>query len=385
MTKSIYDIISKDKGIKERNALSSYIIEHDLPLEFISTNVISLNLLFGGRVNGGIPKGKISMISAPSMLGKSFVGLSILKSAQKLGMNTIIIDTERSFSFKLAKGLGIDTSREKLAVLQENSIEDVKSIIMTICDNLTIEERRNTFFLLDSWGTLVTSKTIKDALTGNDVSDMTESKKKNALANILLNTQASFFVINHVYDNTGGFGDPLKIPGGRRIIFNSDSIVLGTSRAKEKNKTTNSVDGHIISAMTYKSRNSKELSKLQFRIKNSGGLDVFYGILDDAIEGGYIQKTTKGRSTAYIRPHIEGDEPMLEKHIYNSAFWSPVFKDTDIKKYLESKYTFENKFDITESEKDMDEVMLDRISDTIEKDVEKDVEKPKTNKKTEKK
>ncbi|MFW6219532.1 MAG: hypothetical protein ACOC33_01560 [bacterium] len=363
MTKSIYDIIQKDKGIKDRSSLSSYIIDHDLPLEFISTNVISLNLLFSGKVNGGIPKGKISMISAPSMLGKSFVGLSILKSAQRLGMNTIIIDTERAFSFKLAKGLGIDTSKEKLVVLQENSIENIKSIIMTICDNLSIEERRNTFFLIDSWGTLVTSKTIKDALTGNDVSDMTESKKKNALANILLNTQASFFVINHVYDNTGGFGDPLKIPGGRRIIFNSDSIVLGTSRAKDKN--AKSIDGHIISAMTYKSRNSKELSKLQFRIKNSGGLDVFYGILDDAIEGGFVEKTTKGKSTAYIRPHIKDDEPIIEKKIYTSDFWTPIFKQTDIKKYLESKYTFENKFDITESEKDLDDVMSENEPNDI--------------------
>jgi len=355
MTKSIYDIISKDKGIKDRNALSSYLIDHDLPLEFISTNVISLNLLFSGRVNGGIPKGKISMISAPSMLGKSFVGLSILKSAQKLGMNTIIIDTERAFSFKLAKGLGIDTSKEKLVVLQENSIEEIKSIVMTICDNLSIEERRNTFFLVDSWGTLVTSKTIKDALTGNDVSDMTESKKKNALSNILLNTQATFFVINHVYDNTGGFGDPLKIPGGRRIIFNSDSIVLGMSRAKDKNSDV--IDGHIISATTYKSRTSKELSKLKFRIKNSGGLDVFYGILDDAIEGGYIEKTKKGKSTAYIRTHIKDDDPIIEKNIYNSAFWIPVFKETNIKQYLESKYTFESKFDITESEKELEDVM----------------------------
>jgi len=356
MAKSIYDIIQKDKGIKDRNALGSYLIDHDLPTEFISTNVIALNLLFSGRVNGGIPKGKISMISAPSMLGKSFVGMSIAKSAQKKGMNVVIIDTERAFSFKLAKGLGIDTSKEKLVVLQENSIEEVKSIIMTICDNLTVEERRNTLFLMDSWGTLVTSKTIKDALTGNDVSDMTESKKKNALANIILNTQATFFVINHVYDNTGGFGDPLKIPGGRRIVFNSDAIVLGMSRAKDKDKKKE-ISGHIISATTFKSRTSKEHSKLKFRIKNSGGLDVFYGILDDAIEHGVVEKTKKGNSTAFVRTHIEGDEPVLETEIYNSAFWKPVFKDTDFKDYLEKKYTFESKFDITEAEEEMDEVM----------------------------
>lgn len=356
MAKSIYDIITRDKGIKDRDSLSSYLVQTDLPTEFISTNVVALNLLFSGQVNGGIPKGKLSMISAPSMLGKSFIAMSVAKSAQKKGMTVVIIDTERAFSFKLAEGLGLDTSKEKLVVLQENRIEEVKSIVMTICDKLTLEEKRNTLFLIDSWGTLVTSKAIKDSLTGNDVVDMTEAKKKNQLANIILNTQATYLVVNHVYDNTGGFGDPLVIPGGRRIIFNCDSIVLGTSRAKDKN-SKKEISGHIITAQTYKSRNSKEHSKLKFRIKNTGGLDVFFGILPDAIEGKFVEKTTKGKSTAYVRTHIEGDEPALETEIYNSKWWKTVFMDTTFKQYLEDKYTFEDKFDITDENKEMEEVM----------------------------
>ena len=108
--------------------------------------------------------------------------------------------------------------------------------------------------VIDSWGTLVTSKSISDGLEGKDIKDMTLSQKKNQLSNIILNTKATFFIVNHVYDNTGGFGDPMQIPGGRRIMFNSDSVVLCMSRSKDKDKQNKELVGHIISGQTFKSR-----------------------------------------------------------------------------------------------------------------------------------
>ena len=50
--------------------------------EFISTGVATLNILFGGGIDRGIPVGRVSMIAADSSLGKSFVGLKIAKNAQ---------------------------------------------------------------------------------------------------------------------------------------------------------------------------------------------------------------------------------------------------------------------------------------------------------------
>ncbi len=344
--KNIIDIVKKDKESKDSPALSSYLLTEDDKIEFLSTNIIVLNLLLNGRVDGGIPIGRISMISAPSMLGKSFIAYGLVKSAQKRGMQVCIIDTERAFSFQFAKSIGIDISPEKLVVLQENSIEDVSGIIMTITSEVPKNERKNIFFVIDSWGALVTSKTLSNALEGNDAADFTISKKKNNLANIILNTKATFFVVNHIYDNVGGPGDPLNIPGGRKIMFNSDCVVLGKSRAKEKDSEKELI-GHLITAETYKSRHSKEKSKLQFRIKNDGGLDVFYGILDDAIEAGVVANTKPGY---YNRPHIKSDPGISEKNIYTVDFWKPVFKDTNFKQWLENKYTFVSKLDIAQDE-----------------------------------
>jgi RecA/RadA recombinase len=346
--------------------------------EFLSTNVISLNLLFSGRVDGGIPKGKISMISAPSMLGKSFIAYGLIKNAQKSGMQVVLIDTERAFSFQFAQAIGIDISPENLVVLQENAIEEVAGIIVTICNEIDKTERKNILFVIDSWGSLVTSKTMDNALTGNDAADFTIPKKKNSLSNIILNTRATFFIVNHIYDNVGGPGDPLQIPGGRKIVFNSDSVVLGTSRAKEKKSASDkTVVGHVITAQTYKSRWSKEKSVLQYKIKVEGGLDIFYGILEDALEAGVVLTDKPGY---YVRTHIKDDKPISEKNLYNSEFWLPIFKETDFKQYLETKYTYKSSLDISTEEEALSIMSHDGGDNEIVQTEEVETKKTKKNK-----
>jgi RecA/RadA recombinase len=347
--------INSDKGSKDRQPLSDYEFDIDNEnVEFISTNCVPLNLLYSGRVKGGIPKGHMSMISAPSQLGKSIVSLQVAKNAQKNGMLVVIIDTERAFKKSMATTMKLDTSKDKLRVYRESAIEKVESIVSKITEGLTLDECANILFVIDSWGTLVTSKAIKDSLTGNDVSDMTEAKKKNRLANICLNTGATFMIVNHVYDNTGGFGDPLVIPGGKRVAFNCESIVLGMSRAKDKNKTTKDIEGHFITAKTFKSRFSICESKLVYRIRNSGGLDPFYGILPDALESGFVEKPKPGK---YTRPHIKDDKEWAEKNIYDIEFWGPVLKDTDFPQWLEEKYTFSDDNIIMDAEDEYTDIL----------------------------
>jgi len=354
--KSIFDLASKDNKIKEMMGDAYLDLDNRPKQAFISSQVITLNLLFSGRVKGGIPKGKMSMIAAPSMLGKSLIGLSFVSQAQRMGMQVIIIDTERAFSPETAKLFGIDMSHDNLFVFQDNSIEKLITFILNIFEGMTREERENILCVMDSWGTLVTSKTIEDGLAGKDVMDMTEPKKKNKLANIILNTKATWFIINHVYDNIGGFGEMLAIPGARKIIFNCDSVVLGETRAKDRDKEKELL-GHIITAKTYKSRFSKEQSKLKFKIKQHGLIDTYYGLLPDAIEGGYVLEGKVGKSKGYYRAHIQDDKPLKEIDIYNSKFWLPLFNETDFRKYLENKYQFDDESDLLKNEKDLDKLL----------------------------
>ena len=124
-------------------------------------------------------------------------------------------------------------------------------------------------------------------------------------------SDCTYFVINHVIDNTGGFGDPLKIPGGRRLYFNSENVVLATGKARDKG-TDGDISGAIMTATTHKGRKALEKSKLRFRIKHKGGLDMFYGLLDDALEGGFVVKPKNG---SFNRPCIADDVNWKERNL----------------------------------------------------------------------
>tara|TARA_R110001592_G_scaffold230874_3_gene487894 strand:- start:694 stop:1803 length:1110 start_codon:yes stop_codon:yes gene_type:complete len=331
------------KLLKNKN-LAEYIVTEQKTTEYISTNVISLNLLFSGMVQGGIGKGTINMFSADSSLGKSFVGLSILKEAQNSGMECVVIDSERSFDPAWAAKLGINADEKVLPVIKTANIIDLKQIVSVIADGKTREQRQNTFVLFDSWGPLVSAVALKKAAEGSDTRDMSLSFWKNELANIMRESDLTFFVVNHVYSNTGGFGDPLCVPGGKRLYFNSQNVVLGMSKAKDKG-SDGEIQGAIITAITHKGRNAKEKSKVKYRIKHEGGLDPFYGLLPDAVEHGCVVKPTNG---FYTRPCVEGDKKWREKDIYNAKFWIDIFKLTDFELYLNNKYTYSGKIDVGE-------------------------------------
>jgi recombination protein RecA len=331
---SIYKTLMKNKEITE------LILTEEMEkknVDFLSTGVIGLNLLCCGRVDGGIPIGRITQMAAPPSLGKSFVALTLVKNAQKKGMFCIFIDTERSFDFDWAKNVGIDVSEDKLMVIQENMIELVQTALMRISKSLTKDQKRNLFVAIDSWGNLVTDKTITDAEKGKDVKDMTITQKKNTLARLLLTTKATIFIANHTYAAIGGFGDPMAIPGGQVLYHNCSSVIVARSKAKDKEN--DEITGQLISCVCWKSRYGKEKSKFQFRIKHDGGLDIFYGLKDLALSHGCMVKD----GNKYTRPHVKDDKKYWERELYTSDFWLPIYKQTDFRQYLEERYSFEGK------------------------------------------
>jgi RecA/RadA recombinase len=325
---SLIEQLSKSKLIKNSA------MKNETP-EFISTGCLTLNLLFSGKMDGGIQIGKVSQIVAPSSLGKSMIGMKVARNAQRRGMEVFYMDTEFAYSENFAESVGIDP--DKILVVQNNQIEDVQQIIISSIDEIPKEDRKNLLLIIDSWGGLVTSKTYNDAVAGKDTTDMTVSKKKNSLARLLTGLGCTVFVINQTYETMDQY-NPLAVGGGKGIYFASTSIVMGTSKAKTKGDDGEQ-DGSIISAKAQKSRLSKEGSKLKYLIEYDGGINPYWGILDDALDGEYVVKPSMGW---YSRPSVEGDKKWREAEILENAkeFWEPILKKTDFMKYMQDKYSF---------------------------------------------
>ena len=302
--------------------------------EFISTGVATLNILFGGGIDRGIPVGRVSMIAADSAQGKSFLALKIAKNAQAKGKSVILFDAEKAYSPAMGENLGIN--KDEILVIQETSLEKVTQQFMNIIDELG-EDIKNMLFIIDSWNVLVSSKTIDDASAGNDKVDMTTAKKKNTLAKLLLNSGATVFVVNQIYSAMDAYSLP-EVSGAKGIFYASSSIVMGTSKAKQK-ESDGEITGAIVTAITRKGRFSREHSKLKYLINYDGGINAYYGLLDFALETGYVEKPSNG---FYTRPCVGNDKKWREKEIYNKEFWTPIFKETDFKLSVEKAFSFKH-------------------------------------------
>lgn len=329
--------------LRKNNTVKSCVYE-ERPTEFISTGCYTLNVLFSGQLFGGIQIGRMSSVVSPPSLGKSFIGLKVAKNAQQQhGMEVLYIDTEIAYDPSFAKNIGVDL--EQMLVVQNNQIEDVIQIVSSTIKDLSKDERNKLSIVIDSWGGLVTSKTIGDAIDGKDVSDMTIAKKKNSLARILNGLGSTCFIVNQTYESFNQY-DPLAIGGGKGLQFCCSAVVMGSSKAKSKDG--DEINGAIITAVNKKGRLAIENSKLKYLIKFEGGIHQYYGLLDDALEGGYVTKPSMGW---YTRPHIENDKKWREKEIWENSesFWLPIFNDTNFPIYIEKKYSFKHNFIYSDS------------------------------------
>ena len=298
-------------------------------VSFLSTNVVVMNLVFSGKIMGGIKNGTINTICAPSAEGKSLIGLNCLKSAQKAGMDCVVIDSERAFPFAVAKALGIDMSN--IPVYQAVNIGDIKRIYAMINEG------------------------------ASSAVNMSGARFKNELANIINAYGNTTFCVNHVYDSLQMYGEKFCIPGGRRLFFLSDGIGLAMSEAQWKSPEDDSYMGKLVTMGVKKGRSARERVRVQFAIRADGALDPFYGLFDDAIESGVLKKVAPGK---YVRDFaiidkktgedksdidIDTHEPTRtwrEADMYcnpadEARFWIPIFQNPDFVKYVETKYTYE--------------------------------------------
>lgn len=328
-------------SLKKNKALAELVASEVVKDEFVSTNCIPVNLLLSGKIKGGIKKGKISQICADSGWGKSMIGLNVLKAAQQQGFDCFVIDTEKAFNRDLAASLGINI--DDIAIFESSLVPELKQIVANINNDLSRAEQRNVFILLDSWGPIVEQQVLDKAAVASTAVNMSGARFKNELASVLSCYANTVLVLNHVYATLQQYGDAFAIPGGKKLYFLSDAIMMASSAAKAKDKD-GAIYGKIITASVKKGRAAKEFAKTKFLIEHSGGVNPYYGLLDDAIAAGVVFKPKAGR---YARTDYDVDQTTgevtrqwKEDELYCAKFWIPLYTDEKFNKYVEQKFAF---------------------------------------------
>jgi len=331
---SLLDKLRSVGSIKaETVATSSFFAPKDL----IQTNIPIINVAFSGTLDGGLVPG-LTILAGPSKHFKSNLGLVCVSSYMKKYKDSVCLfyDSEFGITPEYMLAHGIDTERVLHIPLEH--IEQLKFDIMKRLSE--IKKGDKVIIFIDSIGNLASKKEVDDAENEKSVADMTRAKSLKSLFRIitphLTLKDLPCIAVNHVYEETGIFARTI-VSGGSGLYYSANQIFI-IGRSQEKVGTD--VVGYNFTINIEKSRFVKEKSKLHFQVLFNGGIDKFSGLLDLALESGYVQKPSNGW---YIRVDKTTGEILDEKKVreadtHNKAFWAPILSNPDFYKFVKDKF-----------------------------------------------
>ncbi len=217
-------------------------------------------------------------------------------------------------------------------------IEELKFDIMAQMKEL--DRNDHVMIIIDSIGNLASKKEVEDALDGKSVADMSRAKQLKSLFRMITPhlslKDIPMIVINHTYKEIGLYPKDI-VGGGTGSYYGSDNIwILG----RQQEKDADGISGYHFVINVEKSRYVKEKSKIPITVSYDGGINRWSGLLDVAIDGGYIVKPKAGWYATVDKETGEVRQPSMRAGdiVDNKEFWTKMFQDTDFADYIKNTY-----------------------------------------------
>jgi len=330
MSTNLLDKLVKNSSVKLTDTLTNSRIYGKK--DMVPTQVPMLNVALSGRVDGGLTPG-LTVLAGPSKHFKT--AFSLIMAAAYLDKYedgaVLFYDSEFGTPQNYFDAFGVDMSR-----VVHTPITDVEELKFDIMKQLEgIERGDRVCIVIDSIGNLASKKEVEDALAGKSVADMSRAKAMKSLFRMitphLTLKDIPLIAVNHTYKEIGLFPKDI-VGGGTGIYYSADTIwILG----RQQEKDGADIAGYHFIINVEKSRYVREKSKIPITVTWEGGINKWSGLLDSALESGYIVKPSNGW---YQR--ADGEEKYRAKDIQsNKDFWLTMFKETDFVDYLKHKYS----------------------------------------------
>ena len=305
--------------------------------DMITTSVPMINVALSGSVDGGITPG-ITMLAGPSKHFKTGFALLLASSFLKKYPDGIILFYDSEFGTPQDYFKTFNIPLDSVIHTPITDVEELKFDIMQQLKELKREDR--VMIVIDSIGNLASKKEVEDALDGKSVADMTRAKQLKSLFRMitphLTLKDIPMAVINHTYKEIGMFPKDI-VGGGTGSYYGADNIwILG----RQQDNDGGEIQGYHFVINVEKSRYVKEKSKIPITISFNGGINRWSGLLDVALEGGYVAKPKVGWYSLVDREtgEITGKNFRAGEIVDDKNFWMELFKNTDLAKFIENKY-----------------------------------------------
>jgi RecA/RadA recombinase len=304
----------------------------------ISTPVPMINVALSGSIDGGIVPG-LTMLAGPSKHFKTGFALLLASSFLKKYKDGLVLFYDSEFGTPQSYFSTFNIPLDSVIHTPITDIEELKHDIVTQLQGL--ERNEHVFIVIDSIGNLASKKETDDAVDGKTVADMSRAKALKSLFRIvtpkLTLKDVPMVAINHTYKEIGLYPKDI-VGGGTGSYYSSDNIwIIG----RQQDKDGTEIQGYHFVINIEKSRYVKEKSKIPITISFNGGINRWSGLLDVALDGGYIVKPKNGWYATVDRVTGEVRQPSVRAGdiVDNKEFWVKMFKETDFAKFIENKYT----------------------------------------------
>lgn len=328
------DRLQKNSRIKESSQLDKSKLFSDK--DMVPTPVPMINVALSGDPDGGLSSG-LTVLAGPSKHFKTSFALLMAAAYLDKYDDAVLLfyDSEFGSPQQYFKSFGIDTSRVLHSPI--TNVEELKFDLISQLEN--IERKDRVIIIIDSIGNLASKKELEDAMNEKSVADMSRAKALKGLFRMttpyLTMRDIPLLAVNHTYQEIGLFPKAV-VSGGTGIYYSSDNIwIIG--RQQEKKGTE--ILGYNFVINVEKSRFVREKSKIPIAVTWEGGIETYSGLLDVALEGGYVAKPTIGWYSKVDKTTGEiEDKKVRVAETLKESFWAPIFANTDFKQYLKDKY-----------------------------------------------
>ena len=325
---NLLEKLKKNTTIKETDILSESRFFN--AKDVIQTSVPMINVALSGRLDGGLVPG-LTVFAGPSKHFKTAFALLLAKSYLEKYDDAVVLfyDSEFGSPQSYFDSFGIDPKRVLHTPITD--IEQLKHDAMAQLNN--IERSDHIIVIVDSVGNLASRKEVEDAIDGKSVADMSRAKQLKSLFRMvtphLTMKDIPMVVVNHTYKEIGLYPKDI-VSGGTGVYYSADNIyIIGRQQEKEGTELT----GYNFIINVEKSRHVREKSKIPVEVSFEGGISKWSGLIDVALEGGFVTKPSNGW---YQKKG--SDEKLRLKDTYTKEFWLPILSSKEFQRYVEDTY-----------------------------------------------
>jgi RecA/RadA recombinase len=325
---SLMDRLKKTSTVEIANVLDESEVFGER--QMIPTEVPIINVALSGSLTGGLTSG-VTEIAGPSKHFKTGISLLLIRSFLNHHRDGVVLfyDTEFGTPGTYFTTFGIDMKR-----VFHTPITDVEQLKHDIMKQLAEFKRgEHVMIVIDSVGQLASKKEVDDALEGKAVADMTRAKAIKSMFRMVTGhlriKDIPLVVVNHTYKTIEMYSKDVT-GGGTGMYYAADTIwIVG----RQQEKVEGDLAGFNFILNIEKSRYVKEKMKLPISVKFDAGIEVWSGLLENALEAGLVEKPSPGW---YLK---KGEKTRVrEADTKTQEFWKDILANEAFHEFVKKKY-----------------------------------------------